>query len=229
MQSTFEKLEWLYVDGKTVELSLPKKAYSDEATLGGVLDEILAYVSMSRGSQNVSSIPLHRPKSYLKRLIYQLGRLFLIKGKAKQIETSLRARVRATGGVVQSKNGTNEAEKLFQLALRALSAPEDKIVGGELTRLSRALARAYYENVPQEYLIGYIYQAVGSNPKPIVPSEVKVNEWDIDDEVDDEDSPREVANVAKPNKQKNKIKRRQPRKIQTPTVPKELEDEWDHE
>lgn len=182
--------EWSFFDPEEQSLKLKKGVQSYTDLLNAVIEEICEVVELTDRHSSSRTIPIQRPKSYLKRLIYQLVAQAIDTQRELILRQNLVTKIQDAGGRWQNNQNQVGSDNLFHLALRSIRIDSVPIIGGELTRTARDLEFAYENDVPQEYLIGFIYQSGGAKPVPqtkIMKSK-EDEEWEnVDDPQDDFD------------------------------------------
>ena len=171
MRDILEIDEWRFFDSSGEPcLAQERESFVDQ--LPAVVLEIEEIVDAAMKLKKGRCIPLARPKSYLSRLVYSLGRHAEDCGLDDELRLFLTQRVTEQGGRVNRNMQCIGSNNLFHLCFRAIAIPGLSVKGGELTRLSRGLVAAAGNEVPAEYLIGYLYQTASAAGIPLTPQEV---------------------------------------------------------
>lgn len=165
MSSIVWEEEWEYFDIDSEILDrLPINSKSLKSEFNEIILEIFRVVEYVKLNGAKNSPPMSKPKSYFKRLVYQFG-CHYIDLKWKKPEARLRKLLRNTiashGGRLLPANHSEGSDNLFYLCFRAIDPSERFVQRGEISRISKQLYFAHEKEVPQEYLIGFIYQTGG--------------------------------------------------------------------
>lgn len=182
MRDILKNGDWTFFDTSD-EPWLAQKRKKFVAQLPAVVSEIEKIVGTAMKQKKGRCIPLLRPKSYLSRLIYSLGRHAEDYGLDDELRAFLTQRITEQSGRVNRNMQRIGSNNLYHLCFRAITIPGLSVKGGELTRLSRGLLAAAHDEVPAEYLIGYLYQTANARGIPLSPQEVL--ERSVEDEWDD--------------------------------------------
>lgn len=166
--------EWYYFDDVSDCLDLlPIKSKKLSEKFDQIVLEIIKVVECVERdeksrytliSKKRHSSPISNPKNYFKRLIYQFGSHYY-EHRNKKLRATLNGlligAVEKHGGRILTAKNSYGSDNLFYLCFRAMDPNENIVKRGEISRLSKQLLFAYKNEVPQEYLIGYIYQTGG--------------------------------------------------------------------
>jgi hypothetical protein len=170
LEDLLEEHEWRFFHAAG-NVGLPRSKRAFKEALPEVIAEIEDIVGLAQESQKGRSVPLLRPKSYLSRTVYMLTFHAEELGFEDILRQFLTKRVENLGGRVHKNNRNIGSNDIIHLCFRALRIEGLPIRGGELTRLSRGLRVATDNEVPPEYLIGYLYQTAGFRSLPKTPQQ----------------------------------------------------------
>jgi len=154
-----ERRDWKFIDvAYSMDLDLRADVKNFTHILPTVLDEIRSVAGIAQLQKTPTTPPMFRPKSFLKRLIYQLTCHTFYFDLHQVLFEELSAQVRLKGGRVGATKSDDPHYALFRICLRAVPPTRFKFSGGELSSAANSMVAARAFGVHHSDLIGWTYQ-----------------------------------------------------------------------